>query len=308
MLWCETYRPKKVSECILPSELKTTFQKFVEDRFVPNLLLNGTSGVGKTTVALAMLDELGCDHIILNGSLNVSIDTLRTDVRNYASSISMMGGRKYVILDEADYLHPQHVQPALRHFMEEFSKNCGFIFTCNYKNKILDPIHSRCSVIDFKINGKQKSQLANEFLVRACYILKNENVEYDKKVVAEVITKYFPDWRRTINELQKYSASGKIDVGILSQVVDFDIKELIKHLREKDFVEVRKWIAVNSASETNILFRKIYDTAHDYMKPESIPPLVLILADYQYKAAFVADHQINLAAAMTQIMIDCEFK
>lgn len=308
MLWCETYRPKKVSDCILPTELKTIFQKFVENKFVPNLLLSGSSGVGKTTIARAMLDELGCDYIMFNGSLNVDKDSLRNEIRNYASSISMMGGRKYVILDEADYLHVHNVQPPLRNFMEEFSKNCGFILTCNFKNRIINPIHSRCSVVDFKINGKQKAQLASEFLVRVCDILEKENIEYDKKVVAEVITKYFPDWRRVINELQRYSVTGGIDVGILSQVVDSDIKELIKHLREKDFSKMRKWVDVNSASDTTVLFRRIYDTAHDYMKPDSIPALVLILAKYQYKAAFVADHQLNLAAAMTEIMIDCSFK
>lgn len=308
MLWVEKYRPKKISECILPINLKDTFQKFVDDGFVPNLILTGTSGVGKTTVARAMLSEVGCDSIVFNGSLNVDKDTLRTDIRNYASSMSMYGGRKYVILDEADYLSPNHVQPALRNFMEEFSKNCGFILTCNYKNKIIQPLHSRCAVIEFKIAGKQKGELATQFLSRVCNILSEENVEFDKKVVAEVISKYFPDWRRVLNELQRYSASGKIDTGILSQIVDSDIQDLIRALRDKDFAGMRKWIALNSSVDSTVLFRRIYDSAQEYIKPESIPQLVLHLADYQYKSAFVVDQEINTAAFMTQIMVDCEFK
>jgi len=308
MLWVEKYRPKKISECILPTNLKDTFQKFVDDGFVPNLILTGTSGVGKTTVARAMLSEVGCDSIIFNGSLNVDKDTLRTDIRNYASSMSMYGGRKYVILDEADYLSPNHVQPALRNFMEEFSKNCGFILTCNYKNKIIQPLHSRCAVVEFKITGKQKGELATQFLSRACNILSEENVEFDKKVVAEVISKYFPDWRRVLNELQRYSASGKIDTGILAYIVDSDIQDLIKALRNKDFAGMRKWIALNSSVDSTVLFRRIYDSAQEYIKPESIPQLVLHLADYQYKSAFVVDQEINMAAFMTQLMVDCEFK
>lgn len=307
LLWTELYRPKTIDECILPSNLKDTFAKFVKDGFVPNLLLSGGSGIGKTTVARAMLNEIGCDSIIFNGSLNVAIDTLRTDIRNYASSISMMGGRKYVILDEADYLTPNHVQPALRNFMEEFSRNCGFILTCNYKNKIIEPLHSRCSVIDFTIDSSQKPELATQFLSRACSILYQENVEYDRKVVAQVIMKFFPDWRRVLNELQRYSALGKIDTGILVHVSDANITDLVNALRKKDFMRMRKWIGENVSMDTTTLLRKLFDTAHEYLKPESIPALVLILADYQYKAAFVADAQINLTACMTQIMVDCEF-
>ena len=306
-LWIEKYRPHKISDCVLPSDLKATFQKFVEDKNVPNLMLTGTAGVGKTTVARAMLDELDADSIIINGSMNGNIDTLRNDIRNFAGTVSFTQGRKYVILDEADYLNPNSTQPALRNFMEEFSNNCGFILTCNYKNRIIAPLHSRCSVIDFKIGNKDKVKLASQFLERACSILETEGIEYDKKVVAEVLMKHMPDWRRVLNELQRYGVSGKIDSGILAYVADVEIKDLVKLLREKNFKEMRKWIAMNTEQDTNVLFRKLYDTAHDYLKEGSIPQLVLILADYQYKSAFVVDQEINLAACFTQIMVDCEF-
>jgi len=306
-LWIEKYRPHKISDCVLPSDLKATFQKFVEDKNVPNLMLTGTAGVGKTTVARAMLDELDADSIIINGSMNGNIDTLRNDIRNFAGTVSFTQGRKYVILDEADYLNPNSTQPALRNFMEEFSNNCGFILTCNYKNRIIAPLHSRCSVIDFKISNKEKVKLAAQFLERACNILEAEGIEYDKKVVAEVLMKHMPDWRRVLNELQRYGVSGKIDSGILAYVADVEIKDLVKLLREKNFKEMRKWIAMNTEQDTNVLFRKLYDTAHDYLKEGSIPQLVLILADYQYKSAFVVDQEINLAACFTQIMVDCEF-
>ena len=306
-LWIEKYRPHKISDCILPSELKAMFQKFVDDKNVPNLMLAGTAGVGKTSVARAMLDELEADSIIINGSMNGNIDTLRNDIRNFAGTVSFTQGRKYVILDEADYLNPNSTQPALRNFMEEFSNNCGFILTCNYKNRIIAPLHSRCSVIDFKIGNKDKVKLASQFLERACSILETEGIEYDKKVVAEVLMKHMPDWRRVLNELQRYGVSGKIDSGILAYVADVEIKDLVKLLREKNFKEMRKWIAMNTEQDTNVLFRKLYDTAHDYLKEGSIPQLVLILADYQYKSAFVVDQEINLAACFTQIMVDCEF-
>lgn len=308
ILWVEKYRPHCIADCILPDNLKQTFQKFVDDGFVPNLLLSGGPGVGKTTVAKAMLEELGCDCIVFNGSLNVDKDTLRTDIQNYASSVSMTGGRKYVILDEADYLNAVHVQPALRNFMEEFSKNCGFIFTCNYKNKIIEPLHSRCSVIDFKITGADRASLASQFLVRVCDILDKEKIEYDKKVVAEVIKKYFPDWRRVLNELQRYAASGKIDTGILTAIVDSDITELVTTLRKKDFAAMRKWVATNNSVDTATLLRRLYDASTDFITPETVPNMVVTLADYQYKAAFVVDQEINLAACMTEIMANCEFK
>jgi DNA polymerase III delta prime subunit len=307
VLWCEKYRPKTIEECVLPDSLKKVFQKFVDDKFVPNLLLTGGPGVGKTTIARAMLNELGCDSILMNGSLNVDKDTLRNDITRYASSISMEGGRKYIILDEADYLSPSHVQPALRSFMEEFSNNCGFILTCNYKNKLIPPLHSRCSVIEFSIKGNEAVQILKQFHARACYILDQEGVPYERKIIAEVIKKFFPDWRRIINELQRYSASGAIDAGILSAVVDSDISELVSHLRKKDFASMRKWIATNPSLDTSSVLRRLYDSAVEYITPETIPALVLVLADYQYKSAFVVDQEINLAACMTQIMVDCEF-
>lgn len=308
MLYVEKYRPRKIEDCILPQSLKTVFKKFVDDGFVPNLLLSGGPGVGKTTVARAMLSELGCDSVIFNGSLNVDKDTLRTDIQRYASSMSLTGGRKYVILDEADYLSPNHVQPALRNFMEEFSGNCGFILTCNFKNKLIAPLHSRCSVIDFTITGAERAELAKQFHARVCWILDQENISYDRKVVAEVIRKFFPDWRRVLNELQRYAASGAIDVGILSAVVDMDISDLVKTLRAKDFPSMRKWVASNPSIDSTSLFRKLYDTLGDYIEADTIPALVMVLADYQYKAAFVTDQEINTAACMTQIMLDCQFK
>ena len=306
-LWVEKYRPSKISDCVLPKSLKDTFQKFVDDKEVPNLLLSGGAGIGKTTVARAMLDELDADSIIINGSMNGNIDTLRHDIRNFAGTVSFTQGRKYVILDEADYLNPNSTQPALRNFMEEFSNNCGFVLTCNFKNRIISPLHSRCSVVDFKITGKEKAKLAGTFLERACWILDQEGVAYDKKVVAEVLMKYFPDWRRVLNELQRYGATGNIDSGILAHISDLDITGLVDALRNKDFKTMRKWVGTNSEQDVNVLFRKLYDTAHDFLEKGSIPQLVLILADYQYKSAFVVDQEINLAACFTQIMVDCEF-
>ena len=308
MLWVESYRPKRIAECILPEELKTTFQNYVDAKFVPHLLLSGTSGVGKTTVAKAMLDELGCDSIMINGSLNAGIDILRTNILNYASSVSMASlGRKYIIIDEADNLKAD-IQAALRGFIEEFSNNCGFILTCNTKNKIIPALQSRCAGIDFKIRRDDKAYMAKEFLGRLCVILDAENVTYEKRVLSELIMKFFPDWRRVIHELQRYSAGGVIDLGILGKIVDTDIRDLVASLRSKDFVAMRKWVALNASDDIQIIFRRLYDTAYDHMKPESVPNLVMILADYQYKAAFVVDHEINMAACMTQIMVDCEFR
>lgn len=307
-LWVEKYRPKKIKDTILPQSLKTVFQQFVDQDKIPNLMLCGGAGVGKTTVARAMLEEIGCDYIVINGSMYGNIDTLRTDIKDFASSVSLTGGRKYVILDEADYLNPNSTQPALRNFMEEFSKNCGFIFTCNFKNKIIEPLHSRCSVIDFVIPNTEKPSMAAQFYKRVCTILEEESVVYDKKVVAALIEKYFPDWRRTLNELQRYSSTGTIDTGILSDISADNVRTLVKLLKEKNFTEVRKWVALNNDVDTTKFFRELYDTSSEYLKPNSIPQLVLKLADYQYKAAFVADQEINTAACLTEIMVECEFK
>lgn len=307
-LWVEKYRPRKISDTILVDELKKTFQQFVDQENVPNLLLTGGAGVGKTTAARAMLEELQCDYIVINGSMNGNIDTLRNDIQSFASSVSLQGGRKYVILDEADYLNPNSTQPALRNFMEEYSKNCGFILTCNFKNKIIEPLHSRCSVIEFKFDKQEKVQLAAQLFKRACQILKEENIPYEQAVVAEVVKKYFPDNRRVLNELQRYSATGSIDAGILTNFQQTSLTNLVESLKEKNFTEARKWVAENSDADPATVFRQIYDTSSDFIASSSIPQLVLILADYQYKAAFVADHEINMTACLTEIMANCEFK
>jgi len=306
-LWVEKYRPKNIQDTVLTDELKSTFKEFLLKDNIPNMLLAGPAGCGKTTVARAVLEELGCDYIVINGSMNGNIDTLRNDIRNFASSVSLTGGRKYVILDEADYLNANSTQPALRNFMEEYSKNCGFILTCNFKNRIIDPLHSRCSVIDFKFTKKEKLDLAAQMYKRVCGILKEENIEYSNEVVAEVVRKYFPDSRRILNELQRYSASGRIDTGILTNLKETTLINLVKSLKEKNFTEVRKWVAEHSDSDTTQLFRNIYDKASSFMSPSSVPHLVLILADYQYKAAFVADQEINMIACLTEIMANCEF-
>jgi len=306
-LWVEKYRPKTIDETILPQDLKKVFQQFVDQENIPNLILAGGPGVGKTTVAKAMLEQLECDYIVINGSMNGNIDTLRNDIQNFASSVSLQGGRKYVILDEADYLNANSTQPALRNFMEEYSKNCGFILTCNFKNRIIEPLHSRCSVIEFKISREDRPQMASQLFARVKDILVKENVEYDQKVLAEIITKYFPDNRRILNELQRYSATGKIDSGILANVQEKTLTDLVKFLKEKNFTQVRKWVAENSDSDTTSLFRNIYDKSSEHVSSASIPQLVLILADYQYKAAFVADHEINTTACLTEIMANCEF-
>jgi len=306
-LWVEKYRPKTVSDTILPDELKNTFQQFVDNKNIPNLLLAGGPGVGKTTIAKAMLDELECDYIVINGSLSGNIDTLRNDIMQFASSMSLVGGRKYVILDEADYLNPNSTQPALRNFMEEYSKNCGFIMTCNFKNRIIEPLQSRCSVIDFKIDKKTGQLLASKFMKRVEGILEQENVQSDQKVVAELIIKFFPDWRRVLNELQRYGATGRIDSGILSNLSDENFKNLIGHLKTKNFTEMRKWVATNLDNEPVILFRLIYDQSNILMQKSSVPQLVLTIADYQYKSAFVADQEVNMVACLTQLMAECEW-
>ena len=307
-LWVEKYRPKTVDETILPAELKATFQQFVDQKNIPNLILSGTAGVGKTTIARAMLEQLECDYIVINGSMNGNIDTLRNEILNFASSVSLQGGRKYVILDEADYLNANSTQPALRNFMEEFSRNCGFILTCNFKNRIIEPLHSRCSVVDFKISKKDMSKLAMQFMKRVENILSIENVEYDKKVIAEVITKHFPDWRRVLNELQRYSATGTIDSGILANMAETSIKDLIALMKDKNFTEVRKWVKNNVDSDVNMLYTTFYDTAYDYFSPEYIPALVVLIGKYQYQNAFAANSEINFAAFCSEIMLELEIK
>ncbi len=306
MLWVEKYRPKTIEECILPDALKKTFQDFVNQKKIPNLLLSGTAGVGKTTVARALCEEVGCDYIIINGSDENGVDAVRVKIKNYASSMSLSGGRKVVILDEADYLTP-NAQAILRAGIEEFASNCSFIFTCNFKNRIIDPLHSRCTVIDFKANGS-KAKMASQFFHRVCGILNDEGVTYDKEVVAAVITKHFPDNRRILNELQRYSVSGTIDKGILAAVSDVQLGELFKALKDKDFASCRKWVTNNLDNDQSRIFRGLYDGLYEQLKPGSVPQLVLILAKYQYQAAFVADHEINLIACLTEIMVECEFK
>ena len=310
-LWVEKYRPKKISDCILSEDLKSTFLKFLDSKELPNLLLSGTAGTGKTTVARALCDELGVDSIIINGSdEGRHIDTLRTTIKNFASSVSLDGNsnHKVVIIDEADYMNPDSVQPALRNFIETFYKNCRFIFTCNFKNKIIPALHSRCTVIDFRITNGQKVKTATAFMNRLCDILKQEHIEYDKKVIAELIQRHYPDFRRTINELQRYSVRGKIDSGILVSLSEINNKELVKLLKEKRFSDMRKWVVQNLDKDPSSLFSSIYDILYKNLQPQSVPAAVLTIADYQYKSAFVADHEINMVACLTQIMAECKFK
>lgn len=307
-LWTEKYRPKTIDDCVLPQSLKNTFKEFIASGELPNFLFCGGAGVGKTTVAKALCNEIGAEYLFINGSEESGIDVLRTKIKGFASSVSLTDAKKVIILDEADYLNPNSTQPALRAFIEEFSNNCRFIFTCNYKNRIIDPLHSRCSVIDFKIENNEKQAIAAGFFKRVSNILSQENIEFDQKVVAELITKYFPDYRRILNELQRYSVSGKIDSAILLNVTEESFKELIKNMKDKNFTEVRKWVAKNSDSDSINIFRQLYDSAFTVMETASIPQLVLILADYQYKAAFVADHELNLMAALTEVMAQCKMK
>jgi DNA polymerase III delta prime subunit len=306
LLWTEKYRPQTVEDCILPDRLKKPFQEYVNQKNIPNLLLSGGAGVGKTTIAKAMCNEIGCDFMVINGSDESGIDTFRTKIKNYASSMALMGGRKVIIIDEADYLNPNSTQPALRNAIEEFASNCSFIFTCNYKNRIIEPLHSRCAVIDFGLKNGEKAKMASAFFKRIQSILQSEKIDADDAVLAELIKKHFPDFRRVLNELQRYSQFGKIDTGILSQIADISISELTKHISSKDFASIRKWVASHEIDNTT-MFRKLYDTLYDILKPTSIPQAVLILADYQYKAAFVADQEINMVACLTELMVNCDF-
>ena len=307
-LWVEKYRPNTINDCILPDNLKKTFTEFVNDKHIPNLILSGGPGIGKTTVAKAMLDEIGATYMLINGSEESGIDILRTKIKNFASTVSLEGGRKYIILDEADYLNAQSTQPALRGFMEEFHKNCGFILTCNYKNRLIPPLHSRCSVVDFIIPKEQKPQLAQNFFIRVKSILNKENVKFDTKAVAELLNKFFPDWRRVLNELQRYSASGQVDAGILVNISDSNINELMHSLKQKEFTNVRKWIVQNLDNDPVRIFRRVYDNLYDCLDGSTIPHAVVILADYSYKSAFVADQEINLLACMTELMGQVKFK
>jgi len=307
-LWVEKYRPQLVNDTILPKGLKSVFQKIISTGELPNMLFTGTPGVGKTTVAKALCNELDLDFIVINGSEEGNIDTLRNKIKHFASTVSLQGGYKVVILDEADYLNPQSTQPALRGFIEEFSNNCRFILTCNFKNRIIEPLHSRCSVYEFAIPNNEKPEMANAIFLRICKILDDENVAYDKKAVIALIEKHFPDYRRVINECQRYGITGKIDAGILVNLTEDNIKALVKYLKEKDFKAMRKWVVDNIDTEPAAIFRKIYDNVNEYVQPKSIPQCVLILADYQYKNAFVADHELNVVACMTELMANLEFK
>lgn len=306
-LWVERYRPRTIKETILPDVVKEKFQTFVNQKQIPNLLLCGGAGVGKTTVARAMLEELGCEYIVINGSMEGGIDTLRTLIQRFASSVSLEGGRKYVILDEADYL-TNHMQPALRNFMEEFSKNCGFILTCNFKNKIIEPLHSRCAVVEFKIPNDQKAVLAREFMLRAENILDQENIPYDKKVLAQLIKKHYPDWRRVINQLQYYSSAGKIDAGILNSMQELTLNALVADMKGKNFTNVRKWVAENSNMDSAEFYRKFYDSMTQYVVPKDIPYLVILISKYSYQDPTALDREINTAAFLVEVMANVEFK
>ena len=307
-LWVEQYRPKTIDDCILPDSLKSLFSAFVKKGEISNMLFSGTAGIGKTTVAKALCNQMNCDWIMINGSEEGGIDVLRNKIKNFASTVSLSGGKKVVILDEADYLNPQSTQPALRGFVEEFHKNCRFILTCNFKNRIIEPLHSRFSNIEFKVNPKDKPKLASRLFERAIYILKEQNVDYEDKVLVELITKHFPDFRKLINELQRYSVSGSIDAGILVNVSDENLKTLVTHLKGKAFSDMRKWVVNNLDNDPVKIFRKIYDTLYTNLEPSTIPHAVLIIADYQYKSAFVADQEINLVACLTELMSQVKFK
>jgi len=307
-LWVEKYRPHKVQDTILSEDAKTTFQKIVDSGEIPNMMFTGTAGTGKTTIARAICDELGLDYIVINGSEEGNIDTLRGKIKQFASSVSLSGGYKVVILDEADYLNAQSTQPALRGFIEEFSQNCRFILTCNFKNKVIEPLHSRCSVYEFNTSKKIMAGLCGQFMTRLQTILDSEGVTYNNDVIAGLIGKYAPDWRRVLNEAQRHSISGKLETGVLINDNNSNYSTLFQSLKNKDFKKMRSWVVNNMDTEPAAIFRGIYDAMEGNVKPSSIPQLILILADYQYKNAFVADHELNLVACLTECMANVEFE
>ncbi|NDH81233.1 MAG: AAA family ATPase [Actinobacteria bacterium] len=307
VLWVEKYRPHKISDCILPDEYKSTFQSYVDRKEIPHLLLCGGPGTGKTTVARALCDEIGCDYLMINGSDESGIDTFRVKIKNYASSMSLDGGKKVIIIDEADYLNPNSTQPAMRAAMEEFAHNCTFIMTCNYKNRIIEPLHSRCAVIEFKLRKEDKPKMAMAFMKRASEILNVEKIPFDKAVLAEVVKKHFPDYRRVLNELQRYSVSGKIDTGILTSIADVSLNDLVTSLKDQNFSAMRKWVADFGSDDPAKIYRKIYDSLYDILDKSTIPNAVLILAKYQYQSAFVADQELNMVACLTEMMVEVKF-
>ena len=308
-LWVAKYRPTKISECVLPSDLQEPFSDFIDQGKLPNLIFAGGPGTGKTTAAMALCEETQTDYLMVNGSdEGRNIDTVRTTLNQFCSSVSMTGNRKAIIMDEADYMNPDSVQPALRGFVEKFGNNVSFIFTCNYPNRIIDPIHSRCAVIDFLIPNNEKPKIAEKYLELCEGILEKESVKFEKKVLIQLIMKHFPDFRRVLNELQRYSSSGKIDTGILTSLEELNVTELVESLKTKRFSDMRKWTNSNMDSDTTRIFRKLYDSLSSYLKPQSVPQAVLIIADYQYKSAFVADQEINMVACLTEIMVECSFK
>jgi len=309
-IWVEKYRPQTIDDCILPETIKKTFNDFLNRGEIPNMLLSGPPGIGKTTVAKALCKQLGADYYVINGSDEGRfLDTVRNNAKNFASTVSLTSQSKHkvIIIDEADNTTPD-VQLLLRASIEEFSKNCRFIFTCNYKNKIIEPLHSRCAVVEFSIQGKHKQKIAVRFFNRLVYILEQEKIEFDKKVLAELVNKYFPDWRRVLNECQRYGVSGKIDSGILAAFSDVSVNDLVKNLKTKNFSEVRKWVVDNLDNDPTVLLRRIYDSLYESLVPASIPAAVLVIAKYQYQIAFVADQEINMLACLTEIMVECEFK
>lgn len=307
-LLVEKYRPHTVEECILPDRIKSVFQEYVNTENIPNLMLTGPAGCGKTTIAKAMCEQLGLNHLFINSSEERGIDMLRTKIKGYASTISLTGGRKVIILDEADYLTPE-AQAGLRGAIEEFSENCSFIFTCNFKARLIDALHSRCAVVDFSLKGDEKPKMASKMFKRLEQILTTEGITYDKTVLVKLVERYFPDYRRLLNELQRHSVSGSIDAGVVAQLDSIrSLADLIKALKEKDFSAMRKWVVVNSDVDTSRIYRNIYDGLNEFLKPESIPPAVITLAKYQYQAAFVADQELNLVACLTEIMVECEVK